>query len=443
MQLVTLQEETFKELQSFLVEEAGLYFAKDRSRLLEEKLSERIKACNRKNFEEYFHYIKFHPEGRLELKSLLDLITIGETYFFRNEAQFNVLKDYVLPELIKNGKDINIWCAGCSTAEEPYSIAMILKEFLPCFEEYNISILATDINRQSLKKAKEGVYGERAVHATPLNYIEKYFHKEGSKYFLNDEIKKMINFEYHNLARDPFTLRGMQEVDIIFCRNVVIYFDLETIKRIVSQFTECLKGGSFYFIGHAETLWGISDVFMPIEFPHTFIYQKLKEPAKKVILPPHIPIPKVEEIIEVKPIIKEEKKKEEPALDALMIEGTQLANEGKYEDAIKVLEKIVEKDNLWTRAYYLLGILYEKLGKYERAIEEFRRVLYIEDKLPIGYFYLGNLYKFLGEKGEAKKEYLNCIKVLKNKEEDSPIEYGEGLTSGILYQAANRALESL
>lgn len=448
-----LSKDTFQQFRSFLTEQSGLTIPSDQSRSFEEKLATRVEKCRSESYENYLHLMKFHPEGRLELRALLDLVTISETYFFRNEPQFEVFRDYVIPKWVekKTGKSglrtLKIWSAGCSTGEEPYTLAMILKESLPCFDQQDLSIVATDINRQALKAAGVGVYGSRSVQHVPEHLMGRFFSGKGQKYWLEGEIKQMVRFESHNLATDPYTLPGLLDVDCIFCRNVTIYFDPKTLKRVIAQFTDCLAPDGYLFIGHAETLWGISNDFEAIEFPQTFLYQKRAEPSPKASRF-HIPLPSV--VSQTPDRSRRTRLADAPAWrahdaqanDALLQQATDLANRGDYQKALDQLRGLVKEDNLWTSAHYLMGVLLTKLEKYEEAIGAFRHVLYIDEKLAIGYYHLGNLYRFLGQDAQAKKEYTHCLKLLKMTDDSKPVPLSEGLTVGVMTYATERALST-
>lgn len=438
-----LAPDLFAHFQQFLIEESGLYFDEHRLSTLAEKLSERLEVCGVKSYEDYYRYLKFNSKRRLEFKSLVDTLTIGETFFFRNEAQFEVLKNFVLPQLFKRElkhvlPKIRIWCAGCSTGEEPYSLAILLKELLPNFERWEISILATDINRNSLKSCATGIYGSRTIQTVSSLYLEQYFTRSGQNYLLSDVIKKMVKFTPHNLARDPYTLPGMLEVDIIFCRNVTIYFDLATLKKVVAGFSTCLLPDGFLFIGHSETLWGVSEDFTPIEFPQTFLYQKRGSGEVKPMVSPTISLP-----VHVDYQPAPEKEKIDSSLAALIQTGIQLGNEGEYEKALACFQEVVSRDNLCLEAHYFIGVLLAKMEKYAEAIEPFRRVLYIDPQQTMGYFHLGALYRFLDKKEKAKKEYLHCLQFLEGKKDEEDVPFSDGLTVGVLFQAVHRALESL
>lgn len=449
-----LTETTFLQFQKLLVHECGLFFSKDRSDILAEKVWERAKACGFHTCEKYLHHIRFDPQGKSEIVSLIDHLTINETYFFRNGPQFTALKDFILPGLIEKKRSesnlgmIKIWSAGCSTGDEPYSLAILLREALPDPKGMVLSILATDINRTVLEKAAGGVYGQRSVQEVPAHILHRHFTRSGSHYRLKDDIRNMVQFHHHNLVSDPYTLLGMQGVDIIFCRNVIIYFNAETIKGVIAQFRDCLQPEGYLFMGHAEALWEVTKDFKAVEFPQTFLYRKvpagtaLRPLPEAAPSPPPILLPNVLPQ-DQRPKVPEWQPAFAPSLDEMMSEATALANRGEYRQAMKTLKYVVARDNLHTAGHYLLGVLFAKEKQYDQAVEEFRRLLFIDDRVSVAYFHLGDLYRFLGKRKEAKKEYDNCLRILKKTKEDEPVPFSAGLTAGVLCQATYRALNAL
>jgi chemotaxis protein methyltransferase CheR len=294
--ILPLSADDFGLFQDLLIEKSGLCFEEGRSQSLHLALWQRLRHRGYDSYREYYNLLKFHPEGRMEIRELLDLITIGETHFFRNKAQFDVLMKFVLPEIIqrrlKTGdRCIRVWSAGCSGGDEAYSIAIATMEVLLSLEEWRISVLGTDINRNELAHAKEAIYGKKAIAHLPEGYLDKYFNVRGTGYVLNTNVKDLVQFEYHNLARDPFVHEKMQNIDILFCRNVTIYFDGQTTKRVIENFYNCLAEDGYLFLGHSETLWQITNKFERVEFPQTFIYKKLLGPFQEDAMKPFMAIP--------------------------------------------------------------------------------------------------------------------------------------------------------
>jgi len=296
--ILPLSSDDFCLFQELLIEMSGLFFEESRNQSLHLALWQRLLRRGYDSYREYYNLLKFHPEGRLEIRELLDLITIGETYFFRNRAQFDVLVKFVLPEIMQRKMDsrdkcLRVWSAGCSGGDETYSIAMAMMEVIPSHEDWHISILGTDINRNVLTSAKEAMYNEKHIGHLPKEYVAKYFTIRGTTYALNSNVRELAWFEYHNLARDPFIQEKMQNTDIIFCRNVMIYFDSQTSQRVIDNFHNCLARDGYLFLGHAETLWQITNKFERVEFPQTFIYKKRLAPFEEDTTKPFIAVPEI------------------------------------------------------------------------------------------------------------------------------------------------------
>jgi chemotaxis methyl-accepting protein methylase len=296
--ILPLSSEDSDLFQELLIEASGLRFEESRNQSLHLALWQRLQHRGYDSYREYYNLLKFHPEGRLEIRELLDLITIGETYFFRNKAQFNVLMRFVLPEIIKRkvfsgDQYIRAWSAGCSRGDEAYSIAIAIMEVLPSYSEWNISILGTDINRNGLTSSEEAIYVQKDIGHLDKEYLDKYFDIRGSTYVLKEDVKSLVRFEYHNLAKDPFMHERIPNIDIIFCRNVIIYFDAETTQRVIENFYDSLAEGGYLFLGHTETLWQIKNKFERVEFPQTFIYKKTLNPAQGDPLKPFMAVPEL------------------------------------------------------------------------------------------------------------------------------------------------------
>ena len=154
-----------------------------------------------------------------------------------------------------------------------------MMEVLPSYKEWSISILGTDINRNGLACAKEAIYGEKDIGHLPKEYLDKYFKVQGSTYLLHSDVRELVQFEYHNLVKDPYIDERMQNTDLIFCRNVTIYFNGQTTQRVIENFYNCLAEEGYLFLGHTETLWQITNKFERVEFPQTFIYKKRLSPG--------------------------------------------------------------------------------------------------------------------------------------------------------------------
>src|SRR2546423_4075039 len=197
------------------------------------------------------------PERRLELEAFVAGLTVGETHFFRHQPQLDALRHHVLPELIRirmPERRLRIWSAGCATGEEAYSLAMIVDELLPRWAGWSVSILATDINRTALERAQRAVFGPWSFRGVPEHVKERHFRREGRQYHLSPRIREMVTFGYLNLVGDgyPSLVGGTQAMDLILCRNVLIYFSEATARRVVERLEGCLADGGWLVAGHAE-----------------------------------------------------------------------------------------------------------------------------------------------------------------------------------------------
>ena len=265
-----LSDEYFERFRSLIYNASGIHFSATNRSILESRLKERLRNSSAETVEEYYRSIQGNDQ---ELKSLLDSVTTNLTRFFRNSAHVQTFEYYVIPELVKlkrskGSAKIRIWSAGCSTGEEPYTLAMILREIMP--PDFTAEITASDLSLKSLMIGQEGFYAANRVQGVPEHYLSKYFEEKGGGYRIKDEIKRMVRFDYHNLKHDS----GQRELDVIFCRNVLIYFDEAAQKAVVDRFWEALGPISYLFIGHSESLFGMNTGFEFVRTDWACIYRK-------------------------------------------------------------------------------------------------------------------------------------------------------------------------
>ena len=272
----SLSVEEFRLIRDFIHDKAGIYFADNKLYLLRNRLRSRMEELGLTRFNDYFYRLKYDT-GRTEFNQLMVLITTNETSFFRNEPQLRSFELEALPMVIKRieaaaqKKTIRIWSAGCSTGEEPYTLAMILKERLP--KGWHGEILACDISEQVLSKARRGQYRKNNIKTLQRYYRDKYFSLEEDLYTIKPEIKAMVKFSHVNLS-ETNKLYLFTGFDFVFCRNVMIYFSEEVRKRIVRAYYQSLNPGGFFYVGHSETLHGISKAFKLTYFKEALVYEK-------------------------------------------------------------------------------------------------------------------------------------------------------------------------
>jgi chemotaxis protein methyltransferase CheR len=257
-----LSETEFRLFRDLIYDECGFKFGSEKRGFLESRLRRRMESLGIAGPNQYYHLVKHSTARSQELPALLDALMICETSFFRNAPQFSLLKQDVLPEVVmrkqKTGsRVIRLWSAGCSTGQEPYSTVMTLLEALPQPETWSIKMFASDLSFTALERAQCGLYSSDQLKPVEAGYVSKYFYKEKGYYGLCDKVKKHVVFDYHNLKHD----NGLRGMDIIFCRNVLIYFDSDEQRRLIGRFANILSPGGYLFLGHAESVQGLSPRF--------------------------------------------------------------------------------------------------------------------------------------------------------------------------------------
>jgi chemotaxis protein methyltransferase CheR len=274
-----ISDEEFFQLRDFIYQQCGIHVAENRKYLVENRLANRLKELGLKTFGEYYYYLRYDAGRRGELNRLFDVITTNETSFYRNPPQLGVFQENVLKAVLdeqrkKGDRTLRIWSAGCSTGEEPYTLGIILNEVLRSeINSWNIKITANDISQSVLSAAKVGSYSEYSLRTTPRDLVNRYFDKTDQSYTVKQTVRKPITFEQINLS-DRGQLKAVERSHIVFCRNVIIYFDDEMKKRVIGAFYDNLLPGGHLLIGHSESLHTISRAFKPVHHPGAIVYRK-------------------------------------------------------------------------------------------------------------------------------------------------------------------------
>lgn len=275
---IEINDKEFSLFQRLIYNESGINLTTAKKELLKSRLMKRLRERSLTSFKEYYRYVTEEDTTGEELVSMLDCISTNLTEFFRESAHFDFLSEKVLPVLLerkrkKREKKMRIWCAGCSTGEEPYSISMILAEHVERLCEWDIKILATDLSTRVLKKAMQGIYAKDRLKGIPPQMLNTYFEKETHNfkdhYQIKEFLRNMIVFRRLNLTDETFPFKG--QFDFIFCRNVMIYFNKQTQTELVSKFYKHLAPDGHLFIGHSESLAGTETRF---RYVRPTIYQK-------------------------------------------------------------------------------------------------------------------------------------------------------------------------
>ena len=274
---ITMSDEEFRLIRDIIYSHCGLYFDNDTKYLLEKRLSRRVQLFNLQCFKEYYHFLKYDRKKDQELSDLMDILTTNETYFFREAFQLKALTDEILPELKlqkeqRGERSLRIWSAGCSTGEEPYTIAMLIME-MDCFRDWRVEIIGTDISHRVLQQSRKAVYGKSSFRTTEERYVKRFFQEQEGGFRVNDEVRELVTISHLNLF-DQNRLALLGKMDVIFCRNVIIYFDQAAKKRIIETFYRMLQEGGYLLLGHSESLMNVTTAFALKHLKNDMVYQK-------------------------------------------------------------------------------------------------------------------------------------------------------------------------
>ena len=275
--ITKLTDSEFTRLQKIIYERSGIDFADSKRYVLESRLSRRLDELGLEDFDQYIQFLTMGPYQTDEFQEMFNRITINETSFFRNQPQLDVFENVVLPKLLEaraSTKRLRVWSAACSSGEEPYTLAMQIHRTLGVRQmDWHIEILGTDISQKVLDQAAKGVYSSFSFRSVDQSVIDRYFNQDGSSYVLDESIRSMVSFEKHNL-KDTLKAKRHGMWDVIFCRNVMIYFDDDMKASCIKMFADQLADDGTLFIGHSETIRGFEDSLTSIDVPQAFAYRK-------------------------------------------------------------------------------------------------------------------------------------------------------------------------
>lgn len=488
-----ISEMLFSQLTDFVAAQMGLHFPRERWRDLERGIGFAAREFHFEDLDSCIHWLLESPLRRSQIEVLASHLTVGESYFFRDRQSFQILEEQILPELIRSRRNteqpLRIWCAGCASGEEPYSIAILLSKLIPDLQDWNVTILATDINPGFLQRASEGVYGNWSFRETPAWIQEKYFRKTKSGSFeILPELKKIVIFSYLNLAEDayPSFWSNTNAMDVIFCRNVLMYFVPEKVKKVIENLYRSLGEGGWLIVSPTEAPHFLFSRFATINFPGAIFYRKdSSKPPSAGIFPswpvqestvtlqplsplaaestPEISIPA--EIGELPQLVVEEAEKVEEQATAyrkalaLYEEGKYVeaaqklvqassqnqadakamallarvyANQGQLSQALEWCEKAIAADKLNAGFHYLCAIILLEQGAWEGAKLELKRALYLDQEFALAHVALGNLVQRQGKVKQARKHFDTALSLLRLHGHEDILPESEGITAGRL-----------
>lgn len=420
-----------EKLVSLIRDTTGNVISPARYAFLEEVAQRRARSRGFPSVKDYVHALTANSlDG--EWESLIPLVTIKESYFFRAPQQFEIIREQVLPRLMQaraQSRHLRIWCAACARGEEPSTLAMIL-DSEPSLAGWDWTILATDVDEGALSGARLGLYGDRAVNQVPQPLLERYFRRRGKLFELDAELRSRILYRHLNLAHGPFSL-PFQECDLVLLRNVLIYFRRPLQRRVISQVGHLLAPHGYLFLGASETLWQIQDDLEAVDLGSCFCYRHRTGPRPE---PPQLPIqvrppaaipppaPKPEPRPAPAPRIKAPPPPPPPVspvntpfgISEMLARAARDLAENRIADATRDIEQLMESDPSDPEAYALEGFLHDLAGRTDDATASYRAALYLDASLFQVRVLLADCLLRLGHGDLAKHQYREALAVLES-----------------------------
>jgi chemotaxis protein methyltransferase CheR len=488
----SISDELISQAAELIAAQLGLHFPPARWDDLERGIGAAAQELGARDLQSFVRSFVSSPWTKSRIEILASHLTIGETYFFRDGKTFEILQDHILPELIssrqKTERRLRVWSAGCCTGEEPYSIAMLLSRMIPDLKFWNITILGTDINRRFLQKASEGIYRDWSFRSNPTWIQAKDFHRKNGLLEISPDVKKMVTLSYLNLAEDAFPSlsNNTNAMDVILCRNVLMYFSVEQARKVIGNFHRCLIDGGWLIVSPSETSQLLFSQFQTVSFPEATLYQKSRHeiraagrlpysPNKEIPslswLPTIPPQPDLDSSAllprgELPPPATQESGKPDaqssPYEEALMLyqqgsyteaadklllslsqEGEEqpqaaallarvYANQGKLGEALQWCEKSIAADKLDAACHYLHAVILQEQGSIKEAALSLNRALYLDHRFVLAHFALGNLTSRQGKLKESQKHFNNALALLSEFQQGEVLPESEGIAAGRL-----------
>lgn len=480
----------------------GLHIREQDRNSLCKKIYARMKFLKFTVPEQYYQLLKTGNEqsnsqrqiiSEREWRELALLLTTGETFFFRDIGQISLLKNRILPELIEQKKaryaageakpSLRIWSAGCSTGEEPHSLAILVKELIPDLDKWDILILGTDINQESIEKAKRGIYDSWSFRMVKPELQRWYFYQRKKNWEVDEQIRRMVTFRSGNLIKDrfPSPTSEVHSMDIILCRNVFIYFDSKAISVVLEKFHNTLRRGGYLITGHTELHGQNLGQLQAKVFPESVVYQRNEDLQVETPLAAKLPIHSSLSVSNVSPSFARSRPVTSPSpsisqltkkhltettfqtvlnqAETLLYNGAYasaikeaeqvinqqpdnfsayylmaqaFANLGKCEQAIRCCQQAIKVDSLSVKPYYLLAHIAEAQGNVEQAKDLFKKVIYLAPSFIYAYLELGSLYESEGDTVRARKMRNTAFELLKELPPHDTVEHQDKMTAGEL-----------
>ncbi len=440
-------------LSAFVADRLGLHLPRGKWGDLEHQTVSAAAEFGFANAQGFIDWLRSSPLSQGQIERLAAHLTISETYFWREPKAFEALRDTILPDLIRARKTgervLRLWCAGCSTGEEAYSIAFVLRDLIPAKLDWRITVLATDINPNNLRRAAHGVYGDWSFRNAPPGLQEKFFYRRSDdKYEVIPEIRKMVTFAYLNLAEDayPSLESNTYSMDVIFCRNVLMYFDKERSRQVAQRFYHSLNDGGWLMVAATELSERVFPQYATIRFPGAFVYRREALPLAAVVTTPlpaapaQRPAPRAL-VTQPIPAVKTGPPAPHqlaPPNPAMLVRA--LANQGKLREALAACEHALAADKLNPALHYLHAAILTEENFEAEAKAALKRALYLDPDFVLAHFSLGKIGLRQGNRLAAQKSFENVLALLNSFSPDDILPEAEGLTAGRLSEIARASL---
>lgn len=456
-------------LKEFVIEHTGLTYYANRDEDLANRISRRLSKLGLSDCSSYLRLLQDQHAGDAEFDALVSELTIGETYYFRHQELFDGLRDVILPDLIERKKQVRrlrIWSAGCATGPETYSLAILLKrELAHLTDGWELSVLGTDINRDFLARANEGKYEDWAFRSCPEDLKQNCFTPLGKSWVIKPKYRECVSFQYHNLVKHPFPslIHNLAAFDLILCRNVMIYFSTEVIRKLLGQFEQCLVEGGWFLVGHAEPNVDLFRSFRTVNVPGATLYQKTSEEAIRtdhfpVVAPAPVadetwgftaaPIPEAEVALERTeshaPWFEQvaEKKPVQPVA-AELSNIRLLADQGECEQALRCSRALLEKEKLNPVVHFYHALVLEQMGHHADTERSLRQTIYLDRNFVLAHYYLGLCLQRKRDSLGAIRSFQNVRHFLSQTDPSETFPHGDGITAGDLKELTEMNLEVL
>ncbi|HEY9677460.1 MAG TPA: CheR family methyltransferase [Drouetiella sp.] len=449
-----LSDESLVRLSDHLALHMGINFSTDRLGDLKQKMVALAEAFEFDNLNELSEWLLADRLDRDQIELLADFLTVGETYFFRDPRMFAVLEEEILPNLIQSRQQnrfLRIWSAACCTGEEPYSIAMLVRKLIPDIESWQIKILATDINRTFLEKAQKGIYGDWSFRGTPDAIKEQHFKKrKNNRYQIAPEIRKMVQFEWMNLAEaDFFADVPYSGMDIILCRNVLIYFSIDHAKQIVSSLNKCLIPDGYLFLSPNELPVAKDPAFKLVQRDGVIFLQKKFLPDDEdtafgaTTTPPAVAprtlkyVPTIEEAQAHYDrgdyvgtiVLLLERCQSYADFSSMILLARAHANQGDLQNALKWCDQAIKVNRLNAAAHYLRSTILQEQNAAHEAVHSLRQALLMDTNFVVAHLNLGILLSQKGKQVDAQTHFGTALQLLGNYADNEILPESDGTTA--------------